>query len=166
MIIYTVQEPGQPSRSVEENVAGLAFIKEGFTWWGFIFGPLWLLFNGLWFEFVFALLLSAGVAAGLMALGLGDAAGPLAELFLMLLIGFEGNNLRRWRLERKGYRMLAAVAGSGIQECERRFFDAWLPTLGHSAVKPAVKPAGDAGPQSWGGWSGPGAIGSLPGEVV
>jgi hypothetical protein len=167
MLIYTVHEPGRPAQSLEKRADDAVFIKEGFTGWGFLFGPLWLLFNGLWLEFVVALLLSAGAAAVLIGLGLdqGQASG-LANFLLMLIIGFEGNNLRRWRLERKGYVFLASVAGKSFEECERRFFDAWLPAVSKPKAPPAPQPASSAGPRPLGDWPGPGAVGTLPGGIV
>ncbi len=166
MIVYTVHEPGIPAKSLDERADEAVFIKEGFTWRGFLFGPLWLLFNALWFEFVFAGLLAAGVAAGLTELGLKDQAGIIAYLLLMLIVGFEGNGLRRARLERKGYVYLASVAGNSLEECERRFFDAWLPSLANQRAKTAPNPTPDVTHSSWGDWPGPGTVGTLPGEAL
>ncbi|MGO8779507.1 MAG: DUF2628 domain-containing protein [Rhodomicrobium sp.] len=166
MIVYTVYEPSHPAQALNARAEEVAFVKEGFTWWGLLFAPFWLLFNALWFEFIAAVLVGSGAAAGLTALGLSDDAGGIAYFLLMLLVGFEGNGLRRWRLERKGYVYLASVAGHSLEECERRFFDAWLPSLSGDRSKPATKPGPDITPSSWGDWPGPGAIGTLPGEVL
>ncbi len=165
MIVYTAYEPGLPAKSPGERADEVVFIKEGFTWWGFLFGPFWLLFNGLWFEFVGALLLAGGLSALLAGLGLKDQAPGIAHLALALIVGFEGNGLRCWRLERKGYTLLAPVAASGYEECERRFFEAWLPSLAQPA-KPEPKPAMNHSPNSWGDWAGPGVAGTFPGEIV
>ncbi len=165
MLVYTVHEPGRPAKALEERAEDVVFVKESFTWWGFLFGPLWLLFNALWFEFGFAVLLSAGLGYGLEQLGLKDPAAGIANLLLMLIIGFEGNDLIRWRLERKGYSFLAPVAGNDYEECERRFFEAWLPSLA-GVAKPAPTPVLDVAPNNWGDWPGPAAVGTLPGGIV
>ena len=167
MLIYTVHEPGRPAQALDERADGVVFVKEGFTGWGFLFGPLWLLFNGLWIELVLALLLSAGAAALLIESGLEqNQASGLVNLLLMLIIGFEGNSLKRWRLERKGYVFLASVAGKNFEECERRFFDAWLPTVAKPRPATAAQAASSGGPHSWGDWPGPTVAGTLPGEPV
>jgi hypothetical protein len=167
MLIYTVHEPSRPAQALDERADEAVFIKEGFTWWGFLFGPFWLLFNALWFEFAFALILSAAAAATLSQLGLSrDQSAGLANLLVMLIVGFEGNSLRNWRLERKGYRYLASVAGESFEECERRFFDAWLPTVAKPNPAAAPKPALGPVLSTWGDWPGPGAVGTLPGEIV
>jgi hypothetical protein len=127
MIIYTVHEPQRTAESVQARADSVVFVREGFTIWGFIFGPLWLLFNRLWFEFFAALILSGTFTAVLLELGLKQQQAPaIANLLIALIIGFEGNDILRWNLKRKGYAFLAAVVGRSRLECERRFFDAWI----------------------------------------
>ena len=62
MIIYTVHEPQRPGQSIEARADSIVFVKEGFTIWGFLFGPLWLLYNRLWLAFVVTLVLMAALA--------------------------------------------------------------------------------------------------------
>ena len=168
MIIYTVHEPPHPAQTIEERADDVVFVKEGFSWWGFLFGPFWLLFSGLWLELALVLLFSAGLAVGLIQLGLKDQAPGIINTLLMLMIGFEGNDLKRWRLDRKGYTFLASVAGRDFEECERRFFDAWLPHIAGAGGRPTATGVMDlkASPQSGGDWRGPSAIGTLPGATA
>ncbi len=164
MIVYTVHEPTPPARDVQERAEGVMFIKEGFTWGGLLVPPLWLLANRLWFETI-ALLVSMGVGAyALMSIGLGENGAVVANLAAGLLIGFEGNNLKRWKLERRNYAFLGSVAGRDFEECERRFFDMWLPQIsGTTPVQPAsgkrlIMPGQD--------WDTPSTVGLLPGAVT
>jgi hypothetical protein len=169
MIVYTVHEPEPHAQSLEERADDIVFVKEGFTWWGFLLGPLWLLFNRLWFEFIAALLLSGAAAAVLVAAGMRDEAPGLANLLIMLIVGFEGNDLKRWRLDRKGYAFLASVAGRDFEECERRFFDAWLPyAAGRSGrIAGSGTATSNTSFSTRGGeWKAPGAIGTLPGATA
>ncbi len=132
MIIFTVHEPQRPAQGIEARAESIQFVKEGFTIWGFLFGPLWLLYNRLWLAFVLAVVLAGGLAFGLVELGLKAQAPAIVDLLVSLIIGFEGNDILRWSLQRKGYALLASVVGRSRLECERRFFDAWLP---HAAGK-------------------------------
>ena len=166
MLVYTVHEPARPAKSPDERAEEVIFVKEGFTWWGFFFAPFWLLANSLWLEFAIGFVLLAGLAAGLTATGLKNEANIVLDLLPALIVGFEGHGLKRWNLERKGYRFIAPVAGENYNECERRFFAAWLPTLASPGVKPASIPPLDSAPGSWGDWTGPGAIGTLPGSIA
>ena len=135
MIIYTVHEPQAPGQTIEARADSIAFVKEGFTIWGFLFGPLWLLYNRLWLAFILTVALMAVLAAVLVELGLKDQAPAIVDILTSLIIGFEGNDIFRWSLGRKGYALVASVAGRSRLDCERRFFDAWLP---HAAGKGAA----------------------------
>ncbi|MFZ1107902.1 MAG: DUF2628 domain-containing protein [Rhodomicrobium sp.] len=155
MIIYTVHESQRPAESIEARSEGVVFVKEGFTIWGFLFGPFWLLYNRLWFEFIAALVLSATLGAVLMEFGPKEQAAAIVDLLLALLIGFEGNELLRWNLQRKGYAFLGAVVGRTRLECERRFFDAWIAHVkgGGGATPVADLKSGDwRMPTTVGGW--------------
>ncbi len=163
MIVYTVYEPRGPAQDLEERAGNVVFIKEGFIWWGFFLGPLWLLLQGLWLALILTLILSAALAAGLIELGLKDDAPGIITLLLMLLIGFEGNNLRRWSLERRGYIYVTSVAGRDTEECERRFFDAWLPVAA-GPPKANAPHAPGAQPPSQTAWPDVGVVGTLPGS--
>jgi hypothetical protein len=151
MIVYTAHEPVPPSKDVEERAADVVFVKEGFTWFGFLVPPVWLLVNRLWFEFIALLLLMGGATAILFKLGVGPQSLSLVNLAAGLLIGFEGNNLIRWRLERKGYGLVAAVAGRDFEEVERRFFDQWTPgaTMSANAGNGPLTPPAQMSQQQW-----------------
>jgi hypothetical protein len=165
MIVYTVHEPGIPAKFLEERADQVVFVKEGFTWWGFWLAPFWLLFNALWFELLGALVLAAVAGSVLTQSGLKEQAPAIAYFLLMLIVGFEGNGLRRGQLERKGYVYLAPVAGHSLEACERRFFEAWLPSAAPRHPKPEFKPSPASARGSMGDWPGPGVTGAFPGEV-
>ena len=44
-----------------------------------------------------------------------------------IYLGFEVSTLKRWMLEQTGWQTLGVVNGNSIAECERRFFESWLP---------------------------------------
>ncbi len=140
MIIYTVHEPRHPAQGIEARADTIEFVKEGFTIWGFLFGPLWLLYNRAWLAFLLTLIFMAGLAAVLVQLELKDQAPVIVDILVSLIIGFEGNNILRWSLQRKDYALLGSVAGRNRLECERRFFDAWLPHAAAGKGTPAAHP--------------------------
>jgi hypothetical protein len=166
MIVYTVHEPGIPAKSLDERADEAVFVKEGFTGWGFWLAPAWLLFNALWLELFAALLLAAVAGSVLTQLGLKDQVPAIAYFLLMLIVGFEGNGMRRAQLERKGYVFVAPVAGHNLEECERRFFDAWLPSAAARYPGPEAKQGSGAARGSFGGWAVTGVVGTFPGEVA
>jgi hypothetical protein len=148
MIVFTVHEPQRPGQTIEARADSIQFVKEGFTIWGFLFGPLWLLYNRLWLAFIVTVVVMAGLAAALVELDLKNQAPAIVDLLASLIIGFEGNNILRWTLRRRGYALLGSVVGRSRLECERRFFDAWLP---HAAGKGAAAgtPVANLGSGDW-----------------
>lgn len=160
MIVYTVHEPVPPPPTLEARSEAIVFVKEGFSWLALFFPLPWLLFNRLWFEFLAALALTALLGAAAMQLGFGQEAAALMGLFVNFIVGFEGNNLKRWKLERQGYAFLASVVGRDFEEVERRFFDAWYPTVSGAPSKPAANIGASAAGNV--PWKPAPAIGTLP----
>jgi hypothetical protein len=63
----------------------------------------------------------------LNALKLGPQLTGLVFLIVNIYLGFEVSTLKRWMLEQTGWQALGVVTGKSIAECERRFFESWLP---------------------------------------
>jgi hypothetical protein len=127
MVTYTVHEPSTPAADRLDRAEGLVFVKEGFTWSAAVFTPLWLIVNRVWWPLV-GYIIAMGALEGIRLLGVVPPAWPtLVSLALHILVGFEADTLRRWSLGRRGWTTLGSVSGKNAAECERRFFDHWLP---------------------------------------
>jgi hypothetical protein len=142
MLTFTVHEPPDPPADRIDRAEKLVFIKDGFSWAAALFGPLWMIVNRLWW----ALLGFVVVVGSLQLVGRLGAVDQgwvaLAGFAVNVLVGFEADTLRRWALERRGWRTLGAVSGRTYAECERRFFEAWLPAqpilTTHTAPSPRM----------------------------
>ncbi|HWE20298.1 MAG TPA: DUF2628 domain-containing protein [Hyphomicrobiaceae bacterium] len=128
MRTFTVHEAPDPPADRIDRAAGLAFVRDGFSWSAALFTPIWLLAYRLWWPLlgylVAAVLIDLGRQSGLFHAGWLS----LAWAALHLLIGFEADTLRRWQLAQRGWLTLGSVSGRSAEDCERRFFDMWLPT--------------------------------------
>jgi hypothetical protein len=114
--IYTVHvKPG-------DSPLHAVYVPEGFSFWAFIFQPLWALYHRLWL--VALLMLGASVLLDVMtsAMGLSFMAATVLQLLLAFVIGAEARDLWRWTLRRRGYEMRAALAAADKDEAELRFF--------------------------------------------
>jgi uncharacterized SAM-binding protein YcdF (DUF218 family) len=100
----------------------LIFIKDGFCWPALILPFVWPLWRGLWLVavVVIAMLVAASmlVDQGLLA----PLTGGVIEAVVALVMGFEGNNLRRWVKARRGWREVGTVSGRCLADAERAFF--------------------------------------------
>lgn len=135
MRIFTVHElPGAPL-----DGAGIVLVKEGFSFPAFVFSWAWLLWHrlwialGLWFGFV-------AVTSLAVQMLFGAEIATLCSLALQLWLGFEANDIRRWTMERKGYRLAGIVAGASLEEAERSFFTKWDRPLEVVPVSPLSAP--------------------------
>ena len=139
MRTFTVHESPSPPADRIDRAESLVFVKDGFGWAAALFAPIWLLVHRLWWPLFGYVVLSALLE--LVRFGLPSLGGwiNLAGIALHLLIGFEADTLRRWGLERRGWRMLGSVSGRNAVECERRFYEAWLP------AQPVIAPAASSG---------------------
>jgi hypothetical protein len=139
MSAYTVFEPRKPAGSAAERAERFVFIRDGFSWGAFLLTPLWLLYRRLWLDFIGSAVLIAALQVGLRLAGVGAGGRVLASTLIALLIGFEAASLRRWTLHRRGWRELGTVIGDGLDDAERRFFDAWI--AGEVRQTPPTPPA-------------------------
>jgi hypothetical protein len=79
-------------------------IREGFSFGALIFGPLWLLAHRAWIPAV----LSAVAFVLILAVATPRVAIPLCD-GIAILLGFYGQDLRRWSLDRAGYTLVHVV---------------------------------------------------------
>jgi hypothetical protein len=138
MPVYTVHEP--PARDDESDPARMAFVRDGFSFWAFLLGPLWMLWHRLWLVLVGYLVLEVGLQFALARLGASGTAKALTVLLLAILVGLEASSLRRWTLGRRRWNELGVVVADDINLAERRFFDAWV--SGAAAVPSRPLPSG------------------------
>ena len=146
MATYTVHEPPQAESDRVDRAVDLAFVKDGFSWLTAICPPIGFIANGVWLMAI-AYLAGAGFLGYLLNAAKIDE-GLISLIFLMInvYLGFEISTLRRWMLDQKGWEQIGVVNGRSIAECERRFFETWLPEqpviaseATHKASEPPVR---------------------------
>ena len=106
----------------------MVLVREGFSWGAFLFGPLWALYNRLWFVAILLLLLSALFGYADEHGVTGDATLAILQLAIGILIGYQANDWRRTRLHKLGYTLVDVVAASSIKRAQLRFLDHYLPS--------------------------------------
>ncbi|RWL46118.1 MULTISPECIES: DUF2628 domain-containing protein [unclassified Mesorhizobium] len=114
MAIYVVMQP--PADNKAEDVR---FVRDSFTWLGFLFSPLWLAWNRLWIEATLTFAVMAILSVAGERLGL-EGAGSLLSLLVSLYIGFEGQALRIASLRRRGWREWGVVEAGNLADAETR----------------------------------------------
>lgn len=152
MATYTVHEPPVSDSDRVDRAVELAFVKDGFSWLTAIFPPLGFLSHGLWLMAI-AYLAGTGLLSYVLAQAKVDSDWiGLIILMINIYLGFEISTLRRWMLDQKGWRMLGVVNGRSIAECERRFFESWLPdqpVIQSDTPKTPGNPTASGGSRFW-----------------
>lgn len=147
VIVYSVLEPpgespGAAPRDLNARTDRLVFVPDGFSFKAFLFGPFWLAAQRMWLPLLGYLALFAALQLLSWAIAGGQAATVLLALVMAAAVGWEAHSLRLWTLDRAGYRTLATVCGRTLDECEHRFFSAWLENGMQAVTLPAAVPAG------------------------
>ena len=126
MTTYTVHHPAKSPAEIIRHCEATEFVKDGFCWPGLLVPPVWMLGRHLWLGFagyiatVIVLLVIASVLA------LSDQVFLLLVIALSVVVGFEGNNFRRWTLRRHGLSDVGVVIEKPLIDAERRFFQGLL----------------------------------------
>lgn len=154
MLTFTVHEPPNPPADRVDRAESLVFVKDGFGWMAAIFAPIWLIVYRLWWPLLGFVVLTGAFELIKRGAGVDQRWVGLAVLGLNLMIGFEADTLRRWALERRGWRTLGSVTGKTTAECERRFFETWLPS------QPIIAPRADPPASGGSRWRLGGLIGA------
>jgi hypothetical protein len=127
VVTYTVHEPPAPEADRVDRGTELEFVKDGFSWLTAICPPLGFLANGLWLIAVAYLVVAGALGWALTALKVDSQWTGLLFLMINIYLGLEVSTFKRWMLEQTGWQTLGVVTGKSIEECERRFFEKWLP---------------------------------------
>jgi hypothetical protein len=98
------------------------FVRDGWSWAAFGFGPFWILAKRHVLVGLLALVLQFGTLATLAVLGARPEAVLGISVLFGLLWGHEGASLRRLALRLRRYDEVALVVATAEDEAERRYF--------------------------------------------
>ena len=125
MPVYTVHAPVADGAETRGAADRFVFVRDGFHFWAFLLGPLWLAWHRLWLALIFYIAVWVGVAVALNQLHAGAGTRFAVTLLIALLMGFEAASLWRWTVSRRKWRQLDLVVADDEETAERRFFDRW-----------------------------------------
>jgi hypothetical protein len=140
MAVFTVH---QPSPRKNEEVAPpdrFAFVRDGFYFWAFLLGPLWMFWNRLWLVLVIYLAGTAAIQAALWALGVSSVVQFAVAFLIAVLVGCEAGSLRRWSLRRR-WTNVGLVVAPNQETAEHRFFESWSADAASSTPAAAAQPS-------------------------
>ena len=130
MAVYTVHEPPPKRFEQASDPERFVFVRDGFSFWAFLFGPLWMLRHRMWLVLLGYIGVSAALEIVFSLLGTTAAPRFAAGFLFTLLIGIESATLRRFTLGRRRWTNLGVIVADDLEAAERRFFDVWVKSGG------------------------------------
>jgi uncharacterized integral membrane protein len=126
MSSYTVHEPPLQAGAAAPEPERYVFVRDGFSFWAFLFGPLWMLRHRMWLVLVLYAVISVALSLVFVIADAPRFVIGLIAFLIALLVGLEAGTLRRFTLHRRGWKYVGVVTGEDRLDAERRFFAAWL----------------------------------------
>ncbi len=120
MATYSIYQPAIRSRDPVERADELVFLKDGFSWPALFFSMFWLAYHRMWLSL--CLFATTIVVLFLVLSAFSNDIATIAAFLSILLFATEANTLRRFLLERSGYRLTAVINGKSLYDCERKYF--------------------------------------------
>lgn len=113
-------------REREGRLPDIQTVPYGFSWGAFLFQTLWALYRGVWIT-ALILLVAAVLASWLGALaGLGETGRVVLEIATSLVLALVANDLRRWELQKRRFRLVTIVSARRIAEAEAAGIHAYV----------------------------------------
>jgi hypothetical protein len=140
MAIYTVHEPPLRTGAATPDPERYVFVRDGFSFPAFVFGPLWMLLHRMWLVLLFYIVVSMVLGMAVTVAGASVFVIGCVGFLIALLIGLEAGSLRRFTLRRRGWKYAGVVSGEDREAAERRFFDTWL-RRDRPPATPVITPA-------------------------
>ena len=126
---YSVHEKPNPAADRVDRAEALEFVKDGFVFPAFVVPPLWLAGHGIWLGVLAYAACAAVIFALTLWLALPAIFPALAMLVVHLIFGSEADEMQRSHLTARGWTAVGQVTGTGTLDCQRRFYDNWLPSV-------------------------------------
>lgn len=125
---FSVHEAPNPQADRIDRAEALEFVADGFLKKAFVFPPLWLASRGVWWGVLAYAAAAAVISSVAWALTLPTLITLLLFVGLHLIFASESDEMLRSHLAARGWTMVGQVTGTGRLDCERRFYDQWLPS--------------------------------------
>src|ERR1700689_733540 len=111
MRVYSVHEPPVRGPDPLPDAERFIFVRDGFYFRAFLFAPLWMIWHRMWLVLAGYVIVSAGREAALLAGGAPATDVSVVALLISLLVGLEASTLRRFSLNRRGWRNVGIITG-------------------------------------------------------
>lgn len=107
-------------KNKEGKIEDVVLIKEGFSFFAFLFSSLWFLYHKMWREFLALALINFAIVSTGNGL-FGELDKFFLEFALILIVGLNANYWFCDHLKRKDYEFIGLVFGENQENAKLRF---------------------------------------------
>ncbi len=108
-------------KNKEEKIEDIVLLKDGFSFYAFLFGPAWFLYHRMWQEFLALLVIN--ISFGIFNHFLSASDKILLEISFIFLVALNANDWRLEHLKKKKYALVNFVFGSDAENAKLRFIE-------------------------------------------
>jgi len=125
MKVFTVhrRETGSPPGGTAARSDDVVLVKEGFAWFGALFGPFWALAHRMWSWVLVTALANAAFAVLIQRVPMNPGVQAAIAAGLFVLIGAHANDARRRSLSARGYREAAIISARDFDGALLRYLE-------------------------------------------
>ncbi len=122
MKLYTIHSRQEDLGSLTGLANDVVLVNDGFSWSALFLPTVWFLAKKMWIVFAIYLALQAIVLSAVYYFSWPMALFSTIKFAGNIILGFEGNELYRWSLERQRYHEQGTIAARDLVSAEHRFF--------------------------------------------
>lgn len=108
-------------KNKEGKISEIILIKEGFSFFAFLFSAFWFLYHKMYKEFL--LLIAADILFSFYADISSESDKILLQIAFAFIVALNANYLFCEHLKKKGYEFVGLFFGNSYEEAKLRFFD-------------------------------------------
>lgn len=128
------------------------FVREGFNWLAFVFGPFWAAYHRAWSLLILLIALNIGLSTLEYVAILSPTQTMLVQLFFQIMLGFEANDFLGNLLRKRGYILVDIVCGDTPLRAQLRFLERYFARVSSQPVSSALPHAHVALRSPWSSW--------------
>ena len=98
-------------------------IRDDFSWMACLFGPLWAVWHRAWWALLALITAQLAVFGLISGLGMDETGRLIISSGFALAIGFLASDIRRWKMDRQGFREAGYVLAKDEDTALLRYFD-------------------------------------------
>lgn len=114
-------------RNKKNKIDDIILVKEGFSFWALILGPIWFLYHKMFNEFFVLAVINLVIGQSSSILSLQDKI--FIELVIIFFVSVNANHWYCLKLQKDGYKIVNIIRGKNKDQALIEFIDKYRSTI-------------------------------------